>query len=382
MRASTALIVVTSIASFAACDASESAPPTGDFAVALGACAPGVADICYRVSVFGDTLDGEPFAQERVCASAQDALTDASLTVSCDPSDGGASRIETVVERIVIDGVDVQSTLEVPCRAPGECITEARCTEDATTEVAIPLRLVERDFVDRLAGLHPPFGFDDVPVVFDDLWLSAKVDSTPVLLYDGPERAPTIVLAVSSMTGAPTPDEQVAPHVYFSDVRIVCDSGHVSRFDPSADGDDATDATDALSFGHRVYHGVEPVYDTGVKVYWNIAIGIRVDEAYRLVAGDLGSCRLQAEASANHDPFAQGADGWSVSPAQPTRVARFDVPVIVDGKLVADVWPLESNPTFDAACRAEGPAVTDFVVDAPFCHGRAPDGTISTCVVR
>jgi len=112
-------------------------------------------------------------------------------------------------------------TWQNPCApARGGCTLEALCVENADSPVTFNLTIM-RDAVQ---------GFFDVAVNFDDVFCSAKVDCTydaegqrPIeLLFNGPERDQTAVVALACTGGA---GEDTATELHVNDVRVECGVG-------------------------------------------------------------------------------------------------------------------------------------------------------------
>jgi len=317
LRFSAATVAVVALA------ACGRAPAPTDTNVALSIAPlelPGVQDAEYRVTV--ENVSDEVVWTRDLTAGAYGTGGDVAYVGPCDADDND----NTVTVEVLGLYAGPGKTLPIDAgswRNPGLLSRDFTCLPNVDVPVSFDLTLA------RAASQ----GFFDVAVSFDDVFCSAKLDCGPttapaddlLLLHTpGGGRGTTAVLGFAC-TG--DPDGGADSHVYLDPLTIDCGAAEdYVVIDPSGQGNvDLTAApnvnTGGYLFGAAVYHGVEGLAN---KVYWNVALGLDLDNA------PAATCTLRARGTASADALAGNATPAGTS----WPVVAWDVDLTASGARV------------------------------------------------
>ncbi len=283
VRSLRALLVSSSVFGLAGC--LETAPSSSGPEVAINVAPlqlPGVTEASYTITV--EAAGQVVWTRTNVLSSdygdGEGALT---YVGPCDAS-VPLNRVTIVLDSLTAGTTDLAGTFQNPTPV----FRDFECLENQDTFVEFNLTIM------REANQ----GFFDIAVTFDDIFCSAKLDcldadDAPLeLLFDGAERAQTVVMAFACTAGL-----NESTTLYLSDVAIRC-AGDAEAYsiDPTAGVGNLTLVDPPpMIFGAAVYRGREDFADMD-KCYWNTAVGLDID--------NLGaSCTLTATGTASGTPF-------------------------------------------------------------------------------
>ncbi len=202
------LLALSSLGLLGACAADEG--PKGPLTVAVAPLTlPGIADVCYGLTVFNGNPSGSPdtvWSLEGICSSQYGNSTGGDITYigTCDADSGTNNYVQLILESIendqddfLLDQTDVEpgqdSDFINPCADAGDCILDFPCKENEDVFVEFNITVM-RDAEQ---------GFFDIAVNFEDVFCSAKADSC----YAGK----TTTSRCSSATTTTTPSAVTTP---------------------------------------------------------------------------------------------------------------------------------------------------------------------------
>ena len=177
------LLALSSLGLLGACAADEG--PKGPLTVAVAPLTlPGIADVCYGLTVFNGDPSGSPdtvWSLEGICSSQYGNTTGGDITYigTCDADTGGENNYVQLILETIEDDQDYtlldQNTVPFggdsdfinPCADPGDCILDFPCVENEDVFVEFNITVM-RDAEQ---------GFFDIAVNFEDVFCSAKADS-------------------------------------------------------------------------------------------------------------------------------------------------------------------------------------------------------------
>jgi hypothetical protein len=283
MRSLRPLLVSSSVLGLVGC--LETAPSSTGPEVAINVAPlelPGVTEASYTITV--EAAGEVVWTRTNVLSSDYgDGKGALSYVGPCDAS-VPLNRVTIELDSLKAGTLDLAGTFQNPTPV----FRDFECLPDQDTFVEFNLTIM------RQANQ----GFFDIAVTFDDIFCSAKLDCLdsddgPLeLLFDGDERAQTVVMAFACTAGL-----NESTTLYLSDVAIRC-AGDAEAYsiDPTAGlGNLTLVDPPAMIFGAAVYRGREDFSDMD-KCYWNTAVGLDVE--------NLGaSCTLSATGTASGTPF-------------------------------------------------------------------------------
>ncbi|MCC6621701.1 MAG: VCBS repeat-containing protein [Deltaproteobacteria bacterium] len=329
---------------------------------------PGVANACYTITV--SAASGTVWSRSGICADAYgDGVGSVSYVGPCDASGTGMNTVSLVLDDLYASNgtsspIDA-TTWQNPCGAPGSptydgrpaCTREVRCEPNADALVTFNLTIM------RDAGQ----GFFDLAIDLDNVFCSAKLDCAdptthaPIrLLFDGPTRGPTAVLALACSAGLESGVDTV---LSMTDIVLSCADGFRETIDPSAGsgGNFFTPSRDADLFQVATYEGSESLLCAGTPChtrYWNVALGVR----WASLAAHHGDCSITARATVSDGllPGARTPAGWTYPVIDFAVPVTGLVPSLGRRDLVCAAHPLATT----------GPVSTQYVgpsPSGPFC---------------
>ena len=273
---------------------------------------PGITDVVWTVTVTTNNGANTVWTKTIRSSNTGDGKGAATWIGPCD-ADAGLNRVTLTLDAIEgTGGADLGDYVN-----PTPIWKDVTCGENQDTLVAFNV----------VVARNARQGFFDIAVNFEDVFCSAKLDCVgdddlPLkLLFDGPDRGPTIVVAWACTSGA-----NEASYLHMDDLVFACSDGTTVHHDPGAGPGNVGAGPSPYLFQRAVYTTREDLAPYA-KCAWTHAFGVDLD-AIRAKTPAI-DCSLTGRATVSPEPWPLGFS----RPDTAWPVITWNVKVIDDGAL-------------------------------------------------